>query len=125
MITAPSRQRGMSPLAMIIAIIVLVTLGTFGVKTIPAYMEFNTIDTAIGSLLSDAKVGLLSENEVRSGLGKRFTINNVTAIRAEDLDVKKEGGYLIIALDYEVRKDLFSNIDVVVTFKRDYEKEIR
>ena len=125
MITAPSRQRGMSPLAMIMAVIVVVSFGVFGVKTVPAYLDFNTIDTAINSLLSDSKVGLLSENEVASSLEKRFTINRVNAINIDDLVIDKQGGYLTIELDYEVRNDLFSNIDVVLTFSKEYRKDIR
>lgn len=123
--TGPSRQRGMSPLAMILITIVVVAFGTFGVKTVPAYVDFNTIDTAINSLLTDAKVGLLSEDEIEGRLGKRFTINNVKVITPRDLQIEKEGGYLTILLDYEVRKDLFSNIDVVISFNREYRKNIR
>lgn len=123
--TGPSRQRGMSPLAMILIIVVIVAFGTFGVKTVPTYVDFNTIDTAINSLLTDAKVGLLSEEEIESRLGKRFTINNVKVVSERDLVIEKEGGYLTIVLDYEVRKDLFSNIDVVISFNREYRKNIR
>lgn len=125
MITAPSRQRGMSPVAMVMMVIVVVSFGTFGVKTVPAYVDFNTIDTAIKSLLSDSKVGLLSEREVADRIGKRFMINNVDVIRVSDLEINKEGGYLTVELDYEVRNNLFSNIDIVMAFKKEYRKDIR
>lgn len=125
MTTMPSRQRGMSPLAMILVIIVVVAFSTFGIKTIPAYLNFNTVDGAISSLMQDSKVALMSEHEIATSLDKRFMINNVEVIRARDLEINKEGGYITIDLAYEVRNDLFSNIDLVMTFKREYRKDIR
>lgn len=123
--TAPSRQRGMSMLAFIMVTIVVVGFGTFAIKTVPAYLDYNTINAAIENTLNDSKVGLMSVSEVRTGIEKRFSVNNVDVISSKDLGIHKEGGYVIVNLDYQVKKELFANIELVMTFKKNYRKSIR
>lgn len=123
--TAPSRQRGMSMLAMIMIVVVVVGFGTFAIKTIPAYLDFNTIDVAIENTLNDSKVGLMSISEVRKGISKRFMVNNVDVVSAKDLGIHKDGGYIIVTVDYQVKKELFANIELLMTFKKNYRKSIR
>ncbi|MGB1222402.1 MAG: DUF4845 domain-containing protein, partial [Alcanivoracaceae bacterium] len=62
---------------MIITAVVFVTMGA---KLVPIYLEFNTISTAVQSVLMDPKVGLKSVNEISADIDKRFSINNVDMI---------------------------------------------
>lgn len=123
--TFPSRMKGVSLAGWMVIIVLAVVLGTAAIRTIPAYMEYSTIRTAINSTLADSKVGLQSENEIRAALDRRFGVNNVGAISARDLIISKESGILYIGVDYEVREPLFGNVDVILTFKQDFEKNIR
>lgn len=123
--TFPSRMKGVSLAGWMVIIVLAVVLGTAALRTIPAYMEYSTIRTAINSTLADSKVGLQSENEIRAALDRRFGVNNVGVISARDLIISKESGILYIGVDYEVREPLFGNVDVILTFKQDFEKNIR
>ena len=125
MTTGLSRQRGMSVPGIIFIIIVVASLGTFAVKTAPAYLDFNTIDGAISSVLADSKLGLSSTGEIRSSIGKRLSINNIDVIGKNQIRIEKGSGRVYVAVDYEVRKDLFANIDLVMDFEKEYEKSIR
>ncbi|ASK36404.1 DUF4845 domain-containing protein [Alcanivorax sp. N3-2A] len=104
--------------------IVLAVFGTAAFRMVPAYMEYNTIRSAITSLLEDSQSALMSEREVRNALSKRFTINQVTAISANDLEIDKEGGELVVGVDYEVRQPLFYNVSVVMHFEDDFTKNM-
>lgn len=123
--TFPSRMKGVSLAGWMVIIVLAVVLGTAAIRIIPAYMEYGTIRTAINSTLADSKVGLQSENEIRAALDRRFGVNNVAAISARDLVISKESGILYVGVDYEVREPLFGNVDVILTFKQDFEKNIR
>lgn len=120
----PSRQRGLSLLGWVVVLIVLVVFGTAAFRMVPAYMEYNTIRAAITSLLADSKTALMSEREVRGALSKRFLINQVDAISANDLAINKEGGQLAVGVDYEVRQPLFYNVSVVMHFEDTFSKTI-
>ncbi|KAF0804643.1 hypothetical protein A6D6_02910 [Alcanivorax xiamenensis] len=117
-----ARQRGLSLLGWIVVLIVLAVFGTAAFRMVPAYMEYNTIKSAVVSLLGDSKTALMSEREIRDALSKRFTINQVNAISANDLAVSKEGGRVAVAVDYEVREPLFYNVSVVMTFQDTFSK---
>tara|TARA_R110001606_G_scaffold83958_2_gene191198 strand:- start:35422 stop:35835 length:414 start_codon:yes stop_codon:yes gene_type:complete len=121
---ARSRQRGLSLLGWVVVMIVLAVFGTAAFRMVPAYMEYNTIRSAITSLLEDSQSALMSEREVRNALSKRFTINQVTAISANDLEIDKEGGELVVGVDYEVRQPLFYNVSVVMHFEDDFTKNM-
>jgi hypothetical protein len=110
--TLPSRMRGVSVLGWMIIGIVAITFGSAAIKTIPAYLEFNTVKGAINSVLMDPKVALKSEMELLSDIDKRFNINNVTAISSSDLRFAREGARVTISVDYEVRENLFGNLDL-------------
>ena len=70
MITGPSRQRGLSLIGWVVVLIILAVFGTAAFRMVPAYMEYNTIRSAINSVLSDSKTALMSEREVYDAIGK-------------------------------------------------------
>ena len=106
-------------------LLVVVVLGTAALRMVPAYMEYNTISSSIKSLLQDSKTALLSPREVREALNKRFTINQVNVISANDLGITKDGGVLKVTTDYEVREPMFYNVSIVMTFQDEFSKDVR
>lgn len=120
--TLPSRMRGLSMLGWIVVAAVVVVFASAGVKTIPAYLEFNTIKGAVASVLQDGKVALKSDNEILADIDKRFMINNVTAISYRDIQIEREGGSLVLVVEYEVRENLFGNLDLAMTFSEEFRK---
>ena len=125
MTTMPSRQRGLSMIGWAVVLLVAIVFGTAGLKMTPVYLENSTINTAIANVLKDSHTAMMSPGEIRSSLEKRFEINQVTSMKAEDLSIERNGGVLTIGTDYEVREPLFYNISVVMTFKRDFTKDMR
>ena len=123
--TLPSRMRGVSMIGWLLIGTVVVVFGSEGMKTIPAYLEFNTVKGAIVSVLQDSKAALKSESELRGELDKRFVINNVKAISVTDVGFSKEVSGVIAVVDYEVRENLFGNLDLVMTFSGEFTKDGR
>jgi len=125
MMTRPSQQRGISMIGWAVVLLVAIVLGTAALRMVPAYMEHNTITSTVKSLMQDSKTALMSPREVRDTLSTRFTINQVEAISVDDLAITKEGGILKISTDYEVRKAMFYNVSIVMTFQEEFSKDVR
>ncbi|MDF1630180.1 MAG: DUF4845 domain-containing protein [Alcanivoracaceae bacterium] len=123
--TLPSKMRGVSMVGWLLIGAVIVVFGSAGMKTIPAYLEFNTIKGAIVSVLQDSKVALKSESELRGELDKRFMINNVKAISVSEVGFVKDAGGVSAIVDYEVRENLFGNLDLAMTFSGKFNKDGR
>ena len=122
MMTMPSQQRGISLIGWAVILLVAVVFGTAALRMVPAYMEHNTISS---SIMQDSKTALMSPREVQDALNKRFTINQVNVITANDLAISKEGGILKISTDYEVREPMFYNVSIVMTFQDEFSKDVR
>lgn len=123
--TLPSRMRGVSFLGWMLIGAIVIIFATAAVRIVPAFLEYSTIRGAINSVLQDPKIGFKTDTEIMSDLGKRFSINNVEAISIDDIVITREGPRLLLSVDYEVRGNLYGNIDLMMTFKEDFVKELR
>lgn len=125
MTTQRSRQRGLSLIGWVVVLIVVIVFGTAAFRMVPAYLDYNTISSAITSVLDDNKTALMSPSEVRDSISKRFLINQIEVISANDLDIEKNGGVLSVGVDYEVREPMFYNVSIVMHFDHTFTKNIR
>lgn len=119
----PFRMRGLSFIGWLFFATAGMILLAAALKIVPAYMEFNTITGAVNNVLQDPKIALRSEQEIRGDIDKRFIINNVTAIKVKDLAISMEAGHVVVGIDYEVRENIFGNVDVAIVFSEEIRKE--
>jgi predicted nucleic-acid-binding protein len=57
-----------------------------------------------------------TESEIRSSLDKRFNMNYVSAIKAQEVKILKRGNYLKVEAEYEVVEKIVGNLSVLVEF---------
>lgn len=95
------------------------------IRLVPVYLEYSSVRTVINNVITDSNTAMLSEHQIRDTISKRFQVNRVESISANDVEIKKDGTMIYIGVDYEVREPLISNVGLIVTFKRDFEKNLR
>ena len=84
-------------------------------KLFPVYMENYSIRSSLASLEKEQEhMGAMA---VRDTLIKRFGINNVTQVSADDVSVIRDGQLYLVDVDYEVRIPFIANISLLVSFK--------
>lgn len=112
------KQSGMSYLG--VMLIIMIVAGILKVATAigPAYYDYYTIDKIINSLYRDGRTG--SIDDFKRALSERFGINNIRDKSPDSFDYSMEGGSLVVDLDYEIRRNLVGNLDLVVHFKKTY-----
>ncbi|MGO3691440.1 DUF4845 domain-containing protein [Marinobacter sp.] len=120
-LSAMNRQGGASALVILIMVLFFGSLLTLVIKVGPAYMDDLTIQEALESL--DGKEGLsqMGPARVRTLINKSLSVNNIRGFDAKDISVEKDGELVVINVDYEVRNNLFRNLDTVVHFQHRYE----
>lgn len=109
-------QRGISLTGFLVFAIIAVALLLLGFKIGPAYSEFYTIQKIIKIVASDSALQNASRNEINAAFSNRATIENIKAISAQDLEVEKGDGGLIISAAYSVRTPLFYNLSACMEF---------
>ena len=109
------RQRGISLVGLIVVLFVIVVLGIFSLKLIPAYMEFYKAQAAIEAIASD-RSKTSSVNEVRKAFDARATIDDISSVKAADLEITKDGADVVIGFSYRKEVPLFGNVGLFVDF---------
>ena len=112
----PAKQRGLSFSGFIFGAFALVLLGIFGLKLIPAYMQDATIKNLFVAIANDPEMHKASPGTVRLSFSKRSLIDNVTAIKAEDIEVASDGGRLVLSASYAVKVPLAGNVSLYLEF---------
>jgi len=115
-----SRQQG-GALANVIVALLFGALLTLAIKIGPVYIDDLTIQEALESLEGTEGLSSMGPAEVRRLINKRLSVNNVSGFDAKNISVEKNGDSVVISVDYEVRNDLFGNVDSVVHFQHEYE----
>lgn len=116
-------QRGMTLIGFIITLAVVGVFVYMGMKTIPMYSEYYAVKQALNGLASEPGVTGYDPAKIKDLFFRRLYISYADNIKPEHVKVvRKDAGYLM-TVEYEVRKPLIANLDVVGKFKAD--KELR
>ena len=109
------RARGLTVTGLIMVLFVTVLVFVFGMKLIPAYIEYATAKKAIDAIARD-RTGASSPLEARSLFDRRAVIDNITVIKGSDLDITKDGGGLVIGFAYRKEVPLVANVGLYIDF---------
>jgi hypothetical protein len=116
MMNSIHKQRGMTAIGwvlifLLIAVVTLVTL-----KLLPIYLDGYSVKSSLESIKSEHNIAKKSSLDIKRMLLKRLDINMVDEVTKDDIYIDKSRGSMIVEVDYEVRKKLLGNLDVVVSF---------
>ncbi len=111
-----ARHKGMTmwSAAFVIAVAVIFLFLLF--KLLPPYLEDLKVQTALNGLARETGVGAMSRTELVERLAKRFDIDNVTNVKAEQLRIQPQGKTKVIRLTYEVVVPLVYNVSALLEF---------
>ena len=87
----------------------------------PIYLDHSKVKNALASVEKTVDIETKSESEIRTSLSKRFDMNYVADIKAQDIKITKRGNYLKVEADYEVVKKIAGNLSVLVEFYDTFE----
>ncbi|MFL1454588.1 DUF4845 domain-containing protein [Marinobacter sp. DUT-3] len=120
-VSSMGRQGGASALTMLVMVLFFGSLLTLVIKLGPAYLDDITIQEALEGLEGTEGLSTMGPPQVRSLINKRLSVNNVRGFDAKQISVEKNGEFVVIKVDYEVRNNLFRNVDTVIHFQHEYE----
>src|SRR3989338_1387674 len=112
----PAKQRGLSFSGFIFGAVILVLAITTGMKLIPAYMQDAKIGNLFTVIANDPEMQKASPREIRESFSKRASIDNISAINAEDIEIASEGGRLVLSASYAVKVPLVANVSLYLEF---------
>ncbi|GAA6153711.1 DUF4845 domain-containing protein [Pseudoteredinibacter isoporae] len=115
-----SRQTGMSLTSVLVIVFIFGSLLLFLSQTVPAFIDDRFVKASLKSLTSGS-MGIVGKSPriVRDNLSKQFGMNNVRTAASDpkNWEIERIDEHYIVTIDYEVRNNLISNIDVVMHFR--------
>jgi len=107
------KQLGVSLSGLLIGVFIVVVLALLAMKIVPAYLEYATAKKAIYSIASG---GATSVADIRKSFESYATIDDISAVSANDLVVTKDGGQVVISFSYRKEVPLAANVGLYFNF---------
>jgi hypothetical protein len=114
--TMPIQQRGLTLSGFMIGAFVLVIVAITGLKLVPAYIQDAQINSNFKDIAHDPDMQKATLHDIQVSFDKRASINAITAIQADDIDISADGGRPELSAHYFVKIPLFANISLDLEF---------
>ena len=112
----PVQQRGIGFGGFIFGAFLLVLVSITGLKLIPAYMQSVQISNVFNVIAHAPDMQKASPREIRLSFEKRASIDAITAIKADDIEITNDGGNLMLSASYSVKVPLVGNASILLEF---------
>ena len=120
-----NKQQGMTAIGWmgVIALIAMATL--FALRLIPVYLDSFKVGSVLETVEEEYKNKNVTPVEISQTIMKRLDINMVTDITKEDVYISLTGKSMLVEVDYEVRKSLMGNVDIIVNVQKSVTLQIQ
>lgn len=112
----PYKQRGITGVAFAALIALLLFFVWIAILLFPIYMENFKVSSHLHKIAKDEKIDVSNPDGIKQSLLRRFDIDDVKHVSAEDITITQNLDSVLVTIDYEVRANVFGNIDLVVSF---------
>lgn len=109
-----SKQRGVSIMALIMLLFVLIIVAIFGMKLVPSFLEYRAMKGAINAIAQER--GGASVADIRKAFDARSAIDDFTTVKPQDLEITKEGNQVVIAFAYRKEISLFGGVGLYIDY---------
>jgi hypothetical protein len=109
-----ARQAGVSLGGLIVVLFIVVLVGIAALKVVPSYMEFSKAKNAIQAIARERQGATVAD--IRKSFDARATIDDITAVKAQDLEVTKEGSQVVISFAYRKEVPIGGNVGLYMDF---------
>jgi hypothetical protein len=100
---------------LIVTLGVLAFLGVMAAKMMPSYLEYFSVKKMFAAMEQNGETKG-SVREIRQAYDRRNAIEDVKSVRAEDIEITKEGGETVITANWSARVPLVSNVSACIDF---------
>ncbi len=109
-------QKGITLTSFLVVLAVLGFAAFIGMKLFPMYQEYYSVRTAMKGLASEPGVGDMDPSKIQDLFFRRLYINYSENVKPADVKFERIDNGWQMRVNYEVRRDLVGNLDVVGKF---------
>ncbi|MEO7478881.1 MAG: DUF4845 domain-containing protein [Lysobacteraceae bacterium] len=110
-------QRGITFLSFLIVLVVLGCIAYLAMRLIPAYTEYFSVVKALKGVAQEPGIQTMDQTSIHNLIGRRFNISYVETLDDKDVVITRNSNGMTLSVDYEVRKPVVGNVDLIVHFQ--------
>lgn len=114
--TIANRQRGVSLSGLLVWSVLLILVAIGGMKVIPAYIQDAEINSILSIIANDPEMQGGQSKDIRESFSKRAMMNNINVVTANDIEIVKDAGGLLLSISYQVKIPLVGNASLLLEF---------
>lgn len=111
-----TRQYGLSFAGFLVIVVATVVILITALRVVPAYMEYASIMKAFDSIVHDPDMKGAKISDIRLSFSKRALVSDITAIKADDIEVEKDDSGISLSASYSVKVHLAGNVNLLLEF---------
>lgn len=111
------RQRGIGFIGLMFVLALVIIVAILGMKTVPAVIEYFTIKKVVTATVRSPEMRDATPADVRASFDRRAQIDAIASITGRDLEIRRDGGDLVIAFAYERRVPIMGPVTLLFEFK--------
>jgi alpha-beta hydrolase superfamily lysophospholipase len=112
----PMQQRGLALSGFIMVAFLFVIISITLLKLVPAYIQNAQINSIFKDIAHDPDMQKATTHDIQVSFDKRASINAITVIQADDIDISADGARPELSAHYFVKIPLFANISIDLEF---------
>lgn len=112
------RQAGMTTLGLIILVSFVGLFAFAGIRLTPVYLNYMKVVGVVEGVLDEFDGTGASRSEIRNSIVRRFDIESISEISANEIKVSKVDGGHEVAATYSHKAPFIANVSFVVDFDK-------
>lgn len=112
---AVAAQRGISMIGFLFVTVVVLIVALLAFRTIPAYIEWYTIQRGLEEAMRDTQDPTLTN--VRRAMDRKLSADYADAVSSKDIEIRREGNTIIAYVAWEKRLPLVHNATLLLEFE--------
>jgi len=80
------------------------------------YIQNAQINTVFAEIVRDPNMEKASPREIRNSFDRRASIDAITSIKSDDIEIASGDGQLELSANYSVKVPLFGNASILLEF---------
>ena len=116
-----NKQKGLTGVSIIVLLAFFAFFAVALLKVMPIYFDSFKVGDVVSGLKDERGLGEKPNSQIVKMILKRLDVNMVSDVTKEHIFIEKIKNEVLIDVEYEVRKPMFGNLDVILSFKKSVE----
>jgi len=116
-----NKQKGLTGVSIIVLLVFFAFFAVALLKIMPIYFDSFKVGDVVSGLKDERGLGEKPNSQIVKMILKRLDVNMVSDVTKEHIFIEKVKNEVFIDVEYEVRKPMFGNLDVILSFKKSVE----